>query len=89
MSRETLEAIDAAVKAHAAEVDEEGLVVNDWVIAYTGSHLVPNEEEGGLTPCFDTSYATSELSNPMSTMGLAAWLDTMLKMEVTTGDDDE
>lgn len=89
MSRETIQAIEDAVKAHVAEVEEEGLVLADFLVVYTGSHLIEKEDEPGLEPCYHTSYTTNDGSNPITTIGLARWMDSAV--EGITGEevDDE
>ena len=76
MSRETLTAIEDAIRAHIRDVDEDDdtkPVLKDWIIAFATEHIVTFEE--GETPSLSTvnDYTASD-GDPNAQIGLAHWL---------------
>lgn len=83
MSAETLQAIEDAIRAHLADQsDDPTMVLNHWIVAYEGTHLVEHDD-GTMGSCHDPNYAASDTS-PMASLGLARWV----ALEITAIDDE-
>lgn len=92
MSAETLQAVEDALRAHMAEVEERikneprdeddepyhEHILSDWAVVFSTSGL-SHREDGSLVQCNDVSYICAETSMPVSTLGLAVWLETKMK----------
>jgi hypothetical protein len=73
MSKETMEAIETAIREHVRALsDEESPVLDSWVIAWESSHVV-NADDGSMRICHVRDYSASDTS-PMTALGLATWL---------------
>lgn len=91
MSKETLDAIDAAVRAHWAELlktvdDEVKPVVTGWVVTAEIQTL----ENGDIM--WDNDYCVSETTSPNAALGLGVWLsDSMrgIQADMEREDDDD
>lgn len=79
MSKQTLEALDAAIRAHAKDADEDDSMVIDWVIGYA---TIDHDE------CFGVSYATPPASTPHATVGLIDLTNQLVITDIS-GDGDQ
>lgn len=89
MSRETIEAIDAAVRAHYADVlakidAEVNPVTTGWVLVAEIQTL----EDGDIL--WDNDYTTGETTSPNTALGLGTWLaDNLRGIQATSDVDDD
>lgn len=74
MSKQTLEALDAAIRAHAKDADEDDSMVIDWVIGYA---TLDHEEAFGI------SYATPPASTPHASVGLAEMTSRLMLTDIS------
>ncbi len=99
MSRESIQAIEDAVRAHLVEMEayeretSEGdtyheHLLGDWVLAYSTSGIQPNAD-GAMDTCWSQAYSTPDTSSPMSSLGLATWLTQTLRNNLAPVYDDD
>lgn len=88
MSRETLEVLEQAIKAHAAdilkEIPETRPTVMGWVVALEIQTLE------GQDVLWDNTYCAGETTSPNTALGLATWLcDDLRGFQALESDEDE
>lgn len=88
MSKETVRAVEEALRAHVADLysEEDGVMI-DWVVGYAAMHHDSDVHDG---TCFRTGYLTAQASTPHAAVGLFSMSADRL-MEDLRGDgrDDE
>lgn len=87
MSEDTMAALDAAIRAHYADVladtPETHPIVGAWVLAVEIETLEDGEQ------CFGNDYTTGERTTPNAATGLAQWLIDELRGLHDEEEDDE
>lgn len=95
MSIDTIAAIEAALKAHIADIEARNReeaeadadssyhehLLSDWVLAFSTSGI-SERGDGSLNTCWEQDYAIGETSSPMVSLGLSSWLAQTLKNQL-------
>jgi hypothetical protein len=76
VSRETVTAVEEAIRAHMADTGElaNGEVLVDWVVGTTAQR-VDDDASGEFDPIWINSYFTSPMGNPNAHAYLAGWVE--------------
>lgn len=81
MSAETLQAMEAAVRAHVeAEHEDDGCMLTDWVVSFATYN--PGEES------FSSSYSVAALTSPHAALGLLGMTDAYIRADMRPVDDE-